>query len=95
MRWNELDTIGTEGSEGGSIVRDEEYRGVCRITLEQCADRCAITCGVYGAMVHTVYCGADHDAVYNAMKTDLQAFMEKDTAQEEEFAFYEEFIKRY
>lgn len=43
------------GSEGGIILQDEEYEDSCRITLERCRRYDAITCGVYGDMVHTVY----------------------------------------
>ena len=34
------------GSEGGKILKDEEYKGQCRITLERCIRYDAITCGV-------------------------------------------------
>ena len=95
MMWESLDTIGTAGSEEGIIQRDEEYRNACRITLERCSDRWAITCGVYGAMVHTVYCGENREAVYDAMKRDLQAFIDKVTTSEEEYAFYQEFVTKY
>ena len=36
------------GSEGGTIIADEEYKESCRITLERCERYDAITCGVYG-----------------------------------------------
>ena len=42
------------GSENGIILRDEEYKGSCRGTLEKCPKYYAISCGVYGGMVHTV-----------------------------------------
>ena len=55
--WYEYDegrTIGTVGSEGGSIVRDEEHAGMSRITLELGGlHACSITCGIFGWMVHT------------------------------------------
>ena len=50
-------TIGTKGSEGGVIGRDQEYERFSRITLEK-EGRIApftITCGIYGWMFHTVY----------------------------------------
>jgi hypothetical protein len=48
-------TIGQYGSEAGVIVRDEEHPLGARITLERRTPTApfAITCGVYGWMVHT------------------------------------------
>jgi uncharacterized membrane protein len=56
--WHPFDdggTIGTLGSESGTILRDDEHEGGARITLERdgCSAPFAITCGVYGSMVHT------------------------------------------
>lgn len=36
MEWIDLGTVGTEGSENGIILIDEEYDEACRITLEKC-----------------------------------------------------------
>ena len=87
---------GTAGSEGGTVIADEEYNGGCRITLEKCGEHYAITCGIYGAMVHTAYAdGESFRAKYAEMKRDLQEFMDAGTTPEEEFAFYERFCERY
>ena len=91
--WTKLDTVGQTGSEGGRILRDEEYDGACRITLEDCGDRFAVTCGIYGAFVHTAYCR--NQAVYAAMKADLEQFLQTDAAADDEIAFYESFAARY
>lgn len=50
-------TIGQVGTEGGRIIRDEEHPHGARITLEQGCKHApfAITCGVYGWMVHTCF----------------------------------------
>ena len=58
VRWEPIDqgtTIGTTGSEQGQILADDEYGHAARITLEQDCPTApfAITCGVYGWMVHT------------------------------------------
>ena len=63
------------GSESGIIEIDEEHPRGARITLERDAKTApfAITCGIYGWMVHTRYF-ADHDRArreYEAMKADL------------------------
>lgn len=77
-------TINTYGTESGEILRDEEYKHSCRITLEKNCGSIpyAITCGVYGLMVHTVYAGSEQEALakYDAMKNELQKFIDDDTA---------------
>lgn len=94
--WKNLYLPGKIGSENGEILRDEEYKGSCRITLEKCKKYCAITCGVYGSMVHTAFADDSHyQEIYDAMKNDLQEFIDKDTTYEEELAFYEEFTTKY
>ena len=94
--WKNLYKKGTKGTENGEILFDEEYKNACRITLERCKEYYAITCGVYGAMVHTAFSDANScQGLYNAMKKDLQEFIDKDTSYEEELAFYEEFISKY
>lgn len=94
--WKNLYVAGAVGSEGGIILIDEEYQSGCRITLEKCEKCCAVTCGVYGAMVHTAFSDFDHgQALYDAMKKELQAFMDTDTSLEEELAFYREFTEKF
>lgn len=94
--WEKLSTIGSNGSENGVIVADEEYNGKCRITLEKCKKYYAITCGVYGSMVHTAFSdGCDYQQIYEAMKKDLQEFVDKDTSYDEKLAFCNEFTTKY
>ena len=94
--WKNLYVNGALGSENGIILKDEEYRDSCRITLEQCNKYYAITCGVYGAMTHTAFCSAeDCEEVYNKMKVELQNFIDKDTTEDEECKFYESFVMKY
>lgn len=89
-------SIGGLGSENGTILYDEEFDGGCRITMEKCPRYYAITCGVYGSMVHTVFRGAD-DAkdTYDAMKLGLGKFMSTATNENEEAEFYEYFCDKY
>jgi hypothetical protein len=72
-------TIGRNGSEEGVILRDEEHPDGARITLERDARAIpfAITCGIYGWMVHTHYCGtfAEAERDYDAMKVELSAIL--------------------
>lgn len=97
--WKKYDsgkTIGEFGSEDGVILMDEEYSGGCRITLEKCERHYAITCGVYGAMVHTTFAGEDdYQKKYDSMKIDLQEFLDKKTTEEDEEEFYESFTYKY
>ncbi len=87
--------IGDIGSENGIIIQDEEYKSCCRITLEKCEKYYAITCGVYGAMVHTAFCGDNFSTVYENMKKDLSSFIDKETTNDEEMDFYETFTSQY
>ena len=66
-------TIGATGSEGGLVLRDEEHPEGARITLERTATRFAITCGVYGWMVHTRFFASESEAAaaYEEMKPAL------------------------
>ena len=87
---------GETGSENGTILMDEEYKESCRITLEKCPKYYAITCGVYGAMVHTAFCDEDdHIAVYEAMKQELADFIDRNTTEDEEYDFYDYFTNKY
>ena len=70
-------TIGTEGGEGGRIVRDEEHAAGARLTLEEGgrAIRWSATCGVYGLLVHTVFFRdqAEADSRWEELKCELAA----------------------
>jgi|SRR5271154_1540433 len=81
MDW-ELFDGGPRGSEGGVVVADEEYRGSCRITLERDASSriaAAITCGIYGWMMHTRFFSNLDTArqAYDAMKIDLAELVDQ------------------
>ncbi|MBN8734098.1 MAG: hypothetical protein J0L64_26410 [Acidobacteria bacterium] len=64
------------GSEGGTIIRDEEHVHGARITLESATPSApfTITCGIYGWMVHTRFFGNEFEAAadYEAMKQGLE-----------------------
>ncbi len=58
MTWHPIDegrSRGQKGSEGGAILLDDEHPGGARITLEAGSRSApyAITCAVYGWMLHT------------------------------------------
>ncbi len=78
--FEEGETLGQVGSEAGLIVSDEEHVLGARITLERETRMApfAITCGVYGAMLHTRFLGdeAEARAEYEAMKEALAALVE-------------------
>ena len=75
--WLPYESGSVKGSEDGWIVEDEEIPGVCRITLEEGGHTpYAITCGVYGLMVHTAF-ASDYDEAmgkYEGMKRDLEDY---------------------
>ena len=72
--WLPYESDGERGSEGGWIIEDEEIPGVCRITLEEGGHApYAITCGIYGLMVHTAFASDYEEAVgkYESMRQEL------------------------
>jgi len=78
MSWYTFDngkSIGQRGSESGLIVRDEEHGGGARITLEREGKTApfAITCGIYGWMVHTRFFGTESEAQreFESMRAEL------------------------
>ncbi len=78
MSWQPYEngqTIGQNGSESGVITLDEEHVDGSRITLERDSPTApfAITCGIYGWMVHTRYFSSEEEArsAYAGMKVDL------------------------
>jgi hypothetical protein len=95
--WEQLYFLpGATGSENGIMLKDEEYKGACRITLEKCPQYYAITCGVYGAMVHTTFPSeSDYQDTYEAMKKELADFIDREATEDEEVDFYEYFTNKY
>lgn len=94
--WKSIFVVDTIGSEGGIIVADEEYNKSCRITLEKCEKHYAITCGIYGAMVHTTFSDFEYYQIkYDTMKKELQDFLERKATIEEELDFYDYFCNKY
>lgn len=96
MSWISFDggsEIGKPGTEGGEIIKDEEFDSAARITLEEFSDgHFAVTCGVYGTFFHTAW--FDDFANYELMKSDIEAIL----LQENEDCFYrliEEFTEKY
>lgn len=89
-------TIGLTGPENGIITKDQEFNSGCRITLEQCSRYYAITCGIYGSMVHTVLCSSkESDDIFDSMKSELGKFMSIETTEDEEIDFYNYFCNKY
>jgi hypothetical protein len=73
-------TLGQTGSEAGKVVRDEEHALGARISLERDCRVApfAVTCGIYGWMLHTRFFGSEEEAEsqYDAMKQALAALLE-------------------
>lgn len=81
--WHPFDegsTLGTDVSEGGFAIRDEEHERGARISLERDAKAApfAITCGIYGWMVHTTFLSdvAEAQEAFDQMKRDLERILE-------------------
>lgn len=73
-------SIGLVGSEGGTLEHDEEHGNGARISLEAGgrAAPFAITCGIYGWMVHTRFFSARDAAEqqYSLMKPALSQILD-------------------
>ena len=73
------ETVGKRGSECGITIRDEEYPGAARITLERKCQTSpfAITCGIYGWMMHTRFFTTEAEALaaYSAMQAALSSII--------------------
>ena len=73
--YDQGNTLGTKGSEQGIIVLDYEDDEIGRITLEKCRNYSAITYGVYGALVDTIYGNeCDLRKIIEGLKIELCAF---------------------
>jgi hypothetical protein len=73
-------TLSRKGSERGTILRDEEYPSGARITLERDGTTApfAITCGIYGCMMHTRFFSLNSEATpqYAEMRAALSALLD-------------------
>ncbi len=69
-------TIGIKGTEGGTVIADEQHDGGARITLERDCLRApyAITCVIYGWAYHTRFLADEATAKqsYSDMKAGLE-----------------------
>lgn len=106
--WNPYDsgsTVGEQGSEHGVILLDDEHRAGARITLERdCRPTIpfAITCGIYGLLVHTRFFDEEIAArtQFDEMKHDLAVLVEQmpdceDGVPEATIGALDEFVHRY
>ena len=82
MKWIVVDngrTIGQRGTEDGIILRDDEHPVGARITLERDGRIApfAITCGIYGWLLHTRFFGSQQDAErdYLLMRAALESIL--------------------
>ncbi len=80
--WYDYDegySIGTSGSDGGLIARDEEHDFGARITLEEDGSSApfTVTCTIYGWMSHARFFPDESEAnrEFDEMKTDLERIL--------------------
>ncbi len=99
MCWSAYDdgkTKGKFGSEGGRIIRNENYFYSICIARKELNTVCAVTVGVHDAFVHTAYFGnAKVPVKYEHMKSELGEFIGMETAGDEEVQFYRHFADKY
>lgn len=86
-------TIGRTGSEDGIVVADDEHPIGSRITLERDTRFApwAITCGVYGALMHTRFLGDERTARGDsaAMQGEVARLAATDDAD------WQDFVRRF
>jgi hypothetical protein len=82
--WHPFDngtSIGNLGSENGIITRDVEHIDGARITIERDGGMVpfAITCGIYGWMVHTRFFSSEAEAQqeFDKMQVTLDEILRK------------------
>lgn len=75
LAYEEGNTIGLKGVQGGTIIRDELYNGGARMTLERDCLRVpyAITTSVYGLGDHTRFIADEPTAIheYEKMRAEV------------------------
>ena len=84
VSWYQFDygsTLSHAGSEGGVTIRDEEHPLGARITLERDTHTApfAITCGIFGWMMHTRFFGLESKAFseYDLMRSALSVLLDR------------------
>ena len=102
MTWNPFEdgaTVGALGTEAGSILLDEEHADGARITLETGGTVApyAITCGIYGTMVHTVFVSDEKKAqlLYLQMKVRLEELLTVECEESDYIAAIEKFVAEF
>jgi len=98
--WSKIEgenTIGTQGCEGGVIIKDEEHSLGARVTLEQGGDIApfSVTVGVYGSFFHTAYMGTaeEGEAIFKSMQSDISEYFRD--PEKTESNWVESFVNRY
>lgn len=99
MSWYEFEngsTIGELGTEGGEIVKDEEFDNSARITLEKLSEgHFAVTCGDYATFFHTTWFDeANALSKYEQMKLDLEEILDQEN-EDDYFRLIKEFVHKY
>jgi hypothetical protein len=100
--WQVVDdgkSLGTQGSESGEIILDDEHSNGARITLEQSTDVApfAITCGIYGSFFHTVYLSTldESKTKIEIMKSEISDFFKSITTDEDAYKWIEDFVSKH
>ena len=102
MQWVSFDngtTIGQTGSESGVIVQDSEHPLGAKITLES-ASRIApyaITCGIYGSMVHTCFFATEQEASqqFLLMASSLDAILQTTESDDDLIGSISNFVEQF
>jgi len=76
--YNHGRSIGVRGSEGGTIVRDEEHPQGARMTIKQGKDYVSVSCSISGMVDHTRFFKGMKAAEreYSTMQAELAGVMD-------------------
>ncbi len=80
IKYNNGNSVGKKGSEGGKILDDQEHVNGARITIEANAGNIpfSITLGIYGVMFHTEFFSEKEDATayFERKKNEIDRILE-------------------
>lgn len=87
MIWKPYRYEAAQADGNGSVISDEDYRDICRLTVEKMEDGTyTITCGVYSLMVHTVFAANEQEMAYKVglLHQELAGFADSNTFDDED-----------
>ena len=71
-------------------------KNAARVDMEPCGNHTEITCCIFGAMVHTIFCSNEKaEETYKSVKRELQDFLSTHPDEQAIIKFCDEFVKSH